>query len=535
MTTSEFLSPRPSTRLRVNAPIVTNVPAISDLRLELDRRKCRRLVEFVKMAWPIVEPGTPYVHGWHIEAICEHLEAVTRGEIKRLIINIPPRTCKSTLVSVLWPCWEWTENPEHRYVCSSYSGILSTRDTLRSRRLITSTWYQERWGDRVTLSKDQQQKTRFENTATGSRIASSVGGTMTGEGGSRLILDDPHAALEAQSDTIREGVLDWFSSTISTRLNNPKTDAIVLVMQRLHDQDLTGFLLSQKLDYEHLCLPMEYDGQRSKTSLGFKDPRTQKGELLWPEQFGAEQVAGLKKALGIYGASGQLQQDPSPAEGGIIKTKFIKLWPSESRLPAFKFILQSYDGAFTEETRNDPSGLLVLGIFEHKEKNYVMLLDAWEERLEYPELRRKAKEEYGSFYGEEYGGQRKTDCVLIEDKGSGTSLRQDLQRSGVPCRPYNPGKASKEMRAHLIAPLIEAGLFYVMESPNNKGKPVTWAEWAFKEWKLFPNAKHDEAVDTLTQGLIYLRDAGFITIDVNDDEEVYADDRPRKIRNPYLS
>jgi len=358
---------------------------------------------------------------------------------------------------------------------------------------------------------------------------------MTGEGGSFLIWDDPHKADEAQSDAIREGVVEWYRNTYSTRLNDPSKDVEIGVMQRLHDGDMSGYVISEIGGFEHVCIPMQWDRVKRKTFLGSYDPRTKKDELLWPARFPEAEVKLLSKKLGIYGTSGQLQQNPSPEEGGIIKTGHIKLWPSEARLPVFSYVLQSYDGAFTEETKNDPSGLLVFGIFEHKGKNRVMLLDAWEERYEYPELRKVSKEEFKSFYGEETGGQHGVDCVLIEDKGSGISLRQDLGRAGVPVRPYNPGKASKEMRAHLVAPLIEAGLLYVMESPNNKGQVVKWAEWCMKEWRLFPNAKHDEAVDCLTQALIFFHDSRMIVIDIEDDEEGFADDRPRKIRNPYNS
>jgi predicted phage terminase large subunit-like protein len=282
-------------------------------------------------------------------------------------------------------------------------------------------------------------------------------------------------------------------------------------------------------------IPMRYDGQKRKTFLGPYDPRTKKDELLWPTRFPEAEVKLLSKKLGIYGTSGQLQQEPAPEEGGIIKTKFIKLWPSETPLPVFEFILQSYDCAFTEHTVNDYTAMIALGVFEHKGKNKVMLIDAWHEKLEYPELRKRVKEEFKSFYGEQHGGQRSTDAVLIEDKGSGISLRQDLNRAGLPARPYNPGKADKTMRAHRISPLVEAGLLYAMESPNSKDKPVKWAEDCIREWRIFPNAKHDDYVDALTQALIYLQDSKLITIDIAEDEEEFADDRKRPLRNPYRS
>jgi hypothetical protein len=207
------------------------------------------------------------------------LEAISSGDIRKLLINIPPRHSKSTIVSVIWPMWEWLTDPAQKFLCASYSGALSIRDNLKARRLIQSPWYQERWGHMFKLSGDQNAKQRFENSATGYRIATSVGGTATGEGGSRLLLDDPHAAQEAQSDAIRESSLEWFDQVWSTRLNDPKKDAMVTVMQRLHERDISGHILEDIGGWEHLMIPAEWDGKRRKTSLGQYDPRTKKGEL----------------------------------------------------------------------------------------------------------------------------------------------------------------------------------------------------------------------------------------------------------------
>lgn len=516
------------------------LPSLSDIRAEGTRRKCRSYHSFMETFWSVIEPRTPFKDNWHLHVVAEHLEACAKREIRRLLLNFPPRCMKSITVSVMLAPWVWGpfKSAFERFVYTSYSGGLSARDSRHSKKIIASDLYQELYGEEFSIRKgiDKDTETFYENDQAGFRMATSVGGTMTGEGGSFLVWDDPHKADEAQSDVIRKGVVDWYRNTYSTRLNDPSKDVEIGVMQRLHEGDMAGYAISEIGGFEHLCIPMRWDGAKRKTFLGSYDPRTKKGELLWPERFPEDEVKLLSKKLGIYGTSGQLQQDPSPPEGGIIKTKYVKLWPAEAKLPVFSYILQSYDGAFTEDTKNDPSGLLVFGIFEHKGVNKVMLIDAWEERYEYPELRKVAKEEYKSFYGEEKGGQHGVDCVLIEDKGSGISLRQDLGRAGIPCRPYNPKNASKEMRAHLIAPLVEAGLLYVMESPNNKNKAVQWAEWCVKEWRLFPNAKHDEAVDCLTQAMIFFHDAKFIEIDVQDDSEELEEweKRGRKIQNPYL-
>lgn len=514
------------------------LPQLSELRAEQERRRCKSFHGFIQSFWPVIEPVTPFKDNWHLRVISEHLEACAKRQIRRLLINVPPRTMKSISVAVMFPPWVWGPfaAPHERFVYTSYSSPLSCTGSRHCRKIIASEKYQDMYGDVFNIRKgmDKDTEVLFENDSAGFRYATSVGGVLTGEGGSFLVWDDPHSALEAQSDTIRNGVVEWYKQTFSTRLNDPANDVEIGVMQRLHEGDLAGHVLSEVGGFEHLCIPMEWDGVKRKTFLGSYDPRTKKDELLWAERFPVAEVKLLAKKLGQYGASGQLQQSPAPTEGGIIKTNRIKLWPSEAKLPVFEFVLQSYDGAFTKETQNDPSGMLAFGIFSHKGVMKAMLLDAWEEHLEYPELRKKAAEEYKSFYGEEDGGQHGVDCVLIEDKGSGISLRQDLNRSGLPARPYNPGRADKVMRAHRIAPLIEAGLFYVMESPSKPGKPVSWADWCFKDWKLFPNAKHDEAVDCLTQALIYFQDAGFISIDVlEEDDGKEAWERNPKKRNPY--
>ena len=213
---------------------------------EINKRKAENsLIEFMRQAWDIIEPGTTYVDGWHLHAICDHLQAVSEGKIRNLIINMPPRHCKSILVAVMWPVWTWIRHPEFRWLYASYSGNLSMRDSLKCRRLIQSAWFQERWGEKFGLIGDQNTKTFYENDKYGYRFATSVGGTTTGMGGSAIVVDDPHSAMEAQSDVIREGVLEWWDQAMSTRLNNPKTGAKVIVMQRLHERDLTGHLLKQ--------------------------------------------------------------------------------------------------------------------------------------------------------------------------------------------------------------------------------------------------------------------------------------------------
>lgn len=484
--------------------------------VEESRRACEEsLYTFVQEAWHIIEPGVEFVNGEHIQQICRHLEAITRGDIRFLLINIPPRHAKSTIVCVMWPCWEWTQQPQNKYLCASYSSLLSTRDNLKSRRLMQSAWYQARWGKAFRFTSDQNQKMRFENDHTGYRIASSVGGTATGEGGNRLILDDPHAAMEAQSDAVRESDIEWFDQTWSTRMNDPKKDASVVIMQRLHMGDVSGRILEMG-GWEHLCFPFEYDGIRRKTVLGYYDTRTKKNQLLWPARFGPTELHRLKRSLGEYGTAGQLQQLPAPAEGGILKPDFIRLWPSDEPLPQLTYVLQSYDTAHTNKKQNDPSAQSTWGVFFYKKEYHVLLLDAWSEFYTFPKLRTKAIREWRSEYGGDRSDpanpSRRPDLVLVEAKASGYSLLQDLVLAKVACAKFDPGDLDKVARAHIVAPVLSAGYVWVPESGKHPGEWATWAEDFKKQLQAFPNAEHDDYVDTFTQALIHLKSHGFIKI-----------------------
>ena len=523
----------------MNAPLDPKA-MLEMVNWERDRRAASAsLYEFVKQSWHVVEPGIDFVPSWHIEEICEHLEAVTSGEITRLLINIPPRHSKSTIVSVMWPMWEWITQPQQKFLCASYSSTLSIRDNLKARRLIQSPWFQDRWGHLFHLAGDQNAKQRFENTETGYRIATSVGGTATGEGGSRLILDDPHSAQEAQSDVMRESAIEWFNMVWSTRLNDPKRDAMVIVMQRLHERDISGLILDEMSGWEHICIPAEWDGVTRRTSLGEYDPRKKKGELICPDRFGAKEIASLKSRLGAYGTSGQLQQDPAPAEGGILKTKHFNMWPSGQGLPPFEYILQSYDCAFTEKTTGDPTACTVWAIFTHKGERNAMLIDAWDEHLSYPELRSRAIKDWSTEYGgmtkdSPHSRARRPDRILVEAKASGQSLIQDLRLARVPVVGYNPGNADKVSRAHQAAPTLELGLLWIPESGKNKGMTVSWADGFLKQMSKFPVAQHDDYVDTFSQAIIYFKNDGWFDLpQAKDIDDVRPKSEPKI--NPYAA
>ena len=283
------------------------------------RARCQSLVGFVREAWHVIEPSVDYVYGWHIDAICRHLEAVTSGEITRLLINVPPGTMKSLLCGVLWPAWEWGPKnmPEMRYLGSSYSEHYAKRDNRRMRDLVASEWYQTLWGDRVKLTRTGE--TAFANTRTGFRQGVPFS-RLTGGRGDRVIIDDPHSVDGAESEAERLSTIRTFRESVPTRLNDPQRSAIVVIMQRLHEADVSGTILTLGLGYEHLMLPMEFEPERRcRTSIGFADPRTEEGELLFPERFPRAVVERDKVPLGSYAVAGQFQQRPSPRSGGLFQ------------------------------------------------------------------------------------------------------------------------------------------------------------------------------------------------------------------------
>ncbi len=534
---------------------------VAALRVALRAEKARRsFYEFVKMFWPVVEPGAPYVDNWHIAAICEHLQAVTEGHIRRLVINVPFRTAKSTLTSVLWPAWVWITRPSHQWLCGSYAEKLAIRDALRMRRLITSPLYTSMYGESFAMTKDQNAKLRFQNDQNGYRIAFGMTGGVMGDGGNTLLIDDPHDRQSAHSDAERERDITTYDQALITRLNNQATDSIVIIMQRLHHLDLSGHVLIKHAHegWVHLMIPMEFEpARRCVTKLGWRDPRTQEGELMFPERFPAATVAGLAQVLGEYGRAGQLQQRPSPEGGGRLKVKHFQLWPNGAPLPDLHLVVQSYDTAFTDKTQNDPTANTTWGSFfktiqlpdgATEQKRCALLLDSWTEHLAYPKLRQKIiddwKAEYGGAEpgtpGEQLHPPRRPDLLLIEEKGSGQSVMQDLRLANIPCVPYNPKRADKTARVAMTAPLLELDTFYVLESrrPEDKGKPIKWARPLLEQCEQFPNAEHDDLVDTFTQAAIYLRDAGLIELPYSAADPVEDIDYVEKKRartNPYLN
>jgi predicted phage terminase large subunit-like protein len=453
-----------------------NIKLSNDDFYEIDKELCSRsLAEFVKQSWHILEPSTPLVWGWHMEAVCEHLEAITNGDIKRLLINIPPGTSKSSLANIYWPAWEWGACglPSTRIIGASHMQDLATRDTRKMRNLIMSSWYQERWG--VELTGDQNQKTYFENENTGFRQACAVS-SMTGRRGDRVIWDDPHSTEAAYSDVQRETALRVFRETLPTRLNDPINSAIVVIMQRLHEEDVAGYILSNELGYEHLMIPMEFEQNRKcYTSIGWSDPRTKEGELLLPERFPQDVVDRDKKAMGARAAAAQFQQTPAPSEGNIININWFNYY---DRIEGGE-IFQSWDTANKDGEENDYSACTTWLV---KDSCYY-LLDVYKEKLQFPDLVVALKKQYEKW---------KPRSIVIEDKASGQQLLQTLRReTKLPIVAYNPKQMSKAERMNTASIDVEAGRVYL------KNKAV-WLEELLHELKVFPNGKYKDTGDSFS-------------------------------------
>jgi predicted phage terminase large subunit-like protein len=503
--------------------------------IAIEKRKCEMsLAAFVKAAWHVIEPTQPYVHGFHIDFICAHLEAITQGEVNddgtyynRLLANVPPGTMKSLLVGVFWPAWEWgpCNMPNMRYVCASHSLELAIRDSLRMRRLVTSEWYQGHWGDRVKITGDQNAKAKFETTATGSRQACAFTG-ITGYRGDRVIIDDPHSVDDANSDAKRDAVTTLFKEAVTSRLNNPDRSAIVVVMQRLHERDVSGVILDNDMGYDHIMLPMRFDPSRKcVTRLGYEDPREDDGELLFEDRFPLHVVERDEAAMGPYATAGQYQQSPEPRGGGIVKDAWWQLW-DKKEYPAIEYIIAALDTAYTTKSENDPSALTIWGVFSASADqastrmvdrygkpiematasqsealgatSKVMLMYAWQDRLEIGDLVVKV---------EEICTRMKVDTLLIENKAAGHSVAQELRRvfntAKFGVQMYDPKTLDKMARLYSIQHIFSEKMVY---APNKD-----WAEMVIRQTASFPRGAHDDLVDTVSMGLKHLRDVGMLT------------------------
>lgn len=473
------------------------------------------LKRFLKAAWPIMSP-TPFQDGFHIGCICEHVEALLKRQIRRLIINIPPRSGKSQIISVAAPAWRWITHPEEQFLCASYSRALSLDFSRKTRNLIMSPWYQHRWRDKFALSNDQNEKGKFENDKGGARLAFSVEGGILGEGGSCAIYDDPNDLNEMSSPTYRQSVKDWYSGSASSRFINPQTDVRVCVQQRAsYGDDLTSFLMELG-GWEQVVIPMEYTGRKFVTSIGWEDPRTTIGELMHPKRFGPLEIQSLKVDQ-RQNWQGQYQQEPIGGAGDSLHREWWRFYnpPGVKRLnekgEVIPVIVTLPDGKSVSITPIElPSAFehTVTSLdcaFKNAEHNDYVAAHAWG-RLGANTFLIGREHGHMSFTETKTMVQRFASLYpspekLVEDKANGTAIMDELKNiipGLVPVEPYG----SKWSRVAAISGYVEAGNVYL---PNPDLYPWVWD--LIKEFADGQSAKHDDDTDAMSQALKRLYDS----------------------------
>lgn len=473
---------------------------------ELSKRSLRH---FVEIFWHLIEPATEFIGGWHIDAKCDHLEACIRGDIKRLVINEPPRMSKSLVSSVMAPVWSWIERPSLRWLCGSYHQALSTRDARKSRQILESNFFssmQAHWGTNISLASDQNQKQRYENTASGYRLAISTGGAATGEGGDIIIVDDPHNVKDGESELIRKDTIEWCREILPTRLNNRKTGAIIYIMQRVHFDDATNEALTE-MGYEHLNLAMEYDprcivdfGHKCSlavhvtgtdeivdqgTSIGFRDPRTKLGTPLCKGRYDEEDLDELKHEITEYAWRSQFQQQPVSRTGGMFKADdftIVDVLPSP-----IKKEHRGWDKAGTKNAGARTAGIK-MAVLENK---MIAVIDVVKGQWEAPERERiimKTAEIDG----------KKTRISIEQEPGSGG--KESAQATVRMLRGFkvkvDKVTGDKEVRAEPWATCIANHDVVVLRRD--------WTKDFITEHVRFPRGKFKDQVDASAQAFTFL-------------------------------
>jgi predicted phage terminase large subunit-like protein len=459
--------------------------------------------EFLKEAFKLLHPGEEIEDNWHIQVICDKLQA--RAELllkkkpgKNLIINIPPRSLKSIMVTVAFPAWLWIRDERLKIIASSYSATLSTEHCVMTRRIIESRWYQRRWGKKVNMAPDQNQKTFFENTRSGFRRSTSTGGTITGSGGDVVIVDDPTNPTQAVSDADRKTANDHFDKTLSTRLNNPSLGFFVIVMQRLHEDDLTGHVMRENPErWERICIP----AMESKIVAPEWLHEKYTDGLFFPERFTRAILDNFLKVLGSYGYSGQYGQNPAPEEGGIWQKYFIPI--EDADFPVRKTLLNygtDWDLAYTKDQLNSASAYVTSGMSDGR-----MYIDdiGWG-FYEFPDLIKFMS--------------RKPSPHYIEAMASGRSAKQTLAGRGIPAIEVEVSGGDKIARARNATPHAEAGFVYCRKSLLDR---IYFDE--NQGILKFPNGTHDDLADVLAQAVQRHFNESL------DQEDSYVYDEPVKI------
>jgi len=452
-------------------------------------KSSKKFMEFVKVMWP------GFIHGQHHALMAKKFEEIAEGKIKRLIINMPPRHTKSEFASYLLPAWYLGKFPSRKIIQCSNTSELAVGFGRKVRNLVDGDTYAKVFPN-VSLRHDSKAAGRWATNANGDYFAIGVGGTVTGKGADLLIIDDPHseqeAALASGNPEVYDKVFEWYESGPRQRLQ--PGGAIVIVMTRWGKRDLTGRVLQSMV---------ERDGDEWEI---ISLPAIKKNEKpLWPEFWSYEELVKLRNVLPISKWSAQYQQNPTSEEGAIVKREWWQIW-EEKNPPICDFIIQSWDTAFTKNERSDYSACTTWGVFKINEDPNnvnVILLDAHKERLEFPELKKRAMELYQEW---------QPDAFIVEAKASGAPLIYELRSMGIPVQEFTPVRGNDKIsRINAVADLFASGKIWC--------PPTRWAEEVMEEMAAFPNSDHDDLVDSTTQALIRFRKGGFVKLDSDEPDE----------------
>ena len=446
-------------------------------RLEQAEAARSHFMDFTKTVWP------EFINGRHHRIMAEKFDRIADGSLKRLIVNMPPRHTKSEFSSYLLPAWLMGRKPTLKIMQTTHTAELAFRFGRKVRNLMNSQEYKAVF-ESVELRADSQAAGRWETSKGGEYFAAGVGGAVTGRGADLLIIDDPHSEQDALSPTALEHAYEWYTSGPRQRLQ--PGGAIVIVMTRWAENDLTGKLLRQQAR----------DVLADKWEIvEFPALMPDTDEPLWPEFWNKKDLLAVRGSLSVGKWQAQWQQNPTSDVSAILKREWWQTWKPEEP-PAVSYILQSYDTAFSKQTTADYSAITTWGVFfpQDGDPPNIILMDAKRGRWDFPELRRIALEEYKYWDPE---------CVLIEAKASGMPLTQELRQMGIPVSNYSPSRGNdKYTRVNSIAPLFESGLVWAPDS--------RWAEEVIDECAAFPAGEHDDYVDTVTQALRRFREGGFV-------------------------
>lgn len=498
---------------------------------------CRRsLRKFVKAVWPLIDPK-PYVEAWHIDCMCDHLAYLAIGDIRNLMVNVPPRMTKSSIISVAFPAWIWTQDPDIQFLCASYADDLALADAAKMRRIVQSAWYQARYPD-VILLADNNRIEDFRNVQGGYRQSISTMGVTTGKGGDIQILDDPHNTAIIESDARRKGTITWHDNSWRSRVNDQNRARRIYTGQRSHDGDLFGHVLGrEEKRWVVVNLPMEYDKSRPCVTyrnkgtgpIGekpiFKDPRKTANSLLCPQRYNEEAVTAEKEAIPVRTWNAQYQQQPEGAGGVILKRKWWQEWAwppwhpkyrkAEREMPEILSIIQAYDTAFEESEQDSYTCRTTWGLFEHAA---VIRLPNGQTREGEPRTnailleRRKWRPSFGELMDDamDSNNQWEPDRVLVEKKASGHSMIKELRKKGVPVRGI---KVAVDLvyRAHVSCfPLEKGSIWFIRKN---------WAMDLIEECAKFPNVDFNDQVSSCTIAWQYMRRYMDLQIEDDDDTE----------------